>query len=319
LKVLVTGVGGFVGGHLVEFLRAEHPDVEIFGLERAHGAASDALPAGVRSVPAELDDPASVDAALEGLDPERVIHLAGQSSVQQSWTDPGGTLRTNVLGLVHLVDALRRRGAPRLLIVGSADEYGPVAGDAGPIREDAPLRPTSPYAVSKAAQGLLALQYTGSGGLPVILTRTFPHTGPRRGEAFAESSFARQIAEIEAGLRPPVLKVGNLEAIRDFTDVRDVVRAYWALLERGRPGEVYNVCSGRGLRIREVLERLLALAGVAVEVSVDPERLRPSDIPTLVGDRTRLKLATGWEPRIPIETTLADLLNDWRTRVGAGR
>ena len=183
-----------------------------------------------------------------------------------------------------------------------------------PIREEAPLRPASPYAVSKVAQGALALLYGPAGGMRVVLTRTFHHTGPGRGEAFAESSFARQIAEIEAGLRPPVLKVGNLEAVRDFADVRDVVRAYWMLLEKGDAGAAYNVCSGKGRRIRDLLDLLLAASSARVEVRVDPDRLRPSDVPAQVGDPSRLRAATGWEPRIPLERTLLDLLDDWRAR-----
>ncbi len=318
MKVLVTGVNGFVGGHLVDFLRAEHPEVELFGLERLHGTAPAARAAGVSVLQAELDDAASVEAALDAVEPDRVVHLAGQSSVQHSLMDPGGTLRTNVLGFVHLMDGLQRRGRPaRVLVVGSADEYGPVAEAELPIREDRPLRPRSPYAVSKAAQGLLARQYA-AGDLAVVITRTFPHTGPRRGEAFAESSFARQLAEIEARRRPPVLHVGNLDAVRDFTDVRDVVRAYWALLEHGRSGEPYNVCSGAGHRIGDLLDRLIALAGVTVEVRVDPERLRPADIPALVGDPAKLRAATGWAPQIGLEQTLRDLLDDWRTRLAGG-
>lgn len=317
MRILITGVGGFVGGHLAELLRAEHPEVEVFGLEREHGKA-DALPSGVTIFQADLDDRASVAGVLDSVGPDRVVHLAGQSSVQHSWTDPGGTLRTNVLGLVHLLDALRQRSVvARVLVVGSAEEYGVVAPGDVPIRETAPLRPTSPYAVSKAAQGLLALQYDAPGGLSILVTRTFPHTGPRRGEAFAESSFARQIAEIEAGRRDPLLRVGNLEAVRDFTDVRDVVRAYWALLERGAPGEAYNVCSGKGVSIREVLQSLIDLSGVCVEVGVDPERLRPSDIPVLVGDPGKLRSATAWEPLVPLAHTLRDLLDDWRFRVRA--
>jgi GDP-4-dehydro-6-deoxy-D-mannose reductase len=316
LKVLVTGVGGFVGGHLAAFLGAGHPEAELFGIERLRGAAFD-LPASVQVLDADLEDARSVEAALETVKPDRIVHLAGQSSVQHSWTDPGGTLRTNVLGFVHLMDALvGLKLAPRVLVVGSADEYGPVAPSELPIREDHPLRPRSPYAVSKAAQGLLALQYT-AWGIPVLVTRTFPHTGPCRGEAFAESSFARQIAEIERGHREPVLRVGNLDAVRDFSDVRDVVRAYWALLDRGAAGEVYNVCSGRGVGIGTLLETLVGMAGVKVEVRVDADRLRPSDIPALVGDPGKLRAATGWEPLLPLERTLADLLADWRSRVGA--
>jgi len=169
--------------------------------------------------------------------------------------------------------------------------------------------------VSKVAQAALARLYGPAGGMRVVLTRTFPHTGPGRGETFAESSFARQIAEIEAGLRAPVLSVGNLEAVRDYTDVRDVVRAYWALLEAGRAGEAYNVCSGRGRRIQEMLDMLLACSSVRVEVKVDPKRLRPSDVPVLVGDPSKLQTDTGWTPRIPLEQTLGDLLENWRQRI----
>jgi GDP-4-dehydro-6-deoxy-D-mannose reductase len=316
VRVLVTGVSGFVGGHLVEHLRLAQPGLELYGLVRPHGAAAPELPAGLRAIEADLGDAGSVAAALAAVRPERVVHLAGQSSVQHSWGDPGATLRTNVMGVVHLLDGLRRLGQScRVLVVGSAEEYGAVAEADLPLDETLALRPTSPYAVSKAAQGLLALQYAALPGLVVVLTRTFPHTGPRRGEAFAESSFARQLAEIEAGLRPPVLEVGNLEAVRDFTDVRDVVRAYWALVERGTSGEAYNVCSGRGIRIRELLERLVARTAVAVEVRVAPERLRPADVPALVGNPGKLAQATGWAPRIALDQTLGDLLGYWRERV----
>jgi GDP-4-dehydro-6-deoxy-D-mannose reductase len=319
VRLLVTGASGFVGGHLVDYLRAHHPGVRLFGLERSHGAAPQELPPGIFPLPADLDDRASVEAALEEAQPDAVVHLAGQSSVQSSWTDPGSTLRTNVMGVVHLLEGLRRRGRPaRVLVVGSADEYGPVAPAELPLREDRPLRPASPYAVSKAAQGLLALQYADAGGLSVVVTRTFPHTGPRRGEAFAESSFARQIADAEAGRRPPLLKVGNLEAVRDFTDVRDVVRAYWGLLEQGASGQVYNVCRGTGVRIADVLAQLTALSSLEMEVQVDPDRLRPVEVPALVGDPARIRAATGWEARIPLATTLADLLDDWRQRLGVG-
>lgn len=316
MRLLVTGANGFVGGHLAEFLAAEHAAVEVFGLGKPFGADPGEHIPRLTMFEIDIDEPAAVGAVVRDVRPDRVIHLAGQSSVHASWTDPGGTLRTNVLGVVHLLDALRALAPPRrVLVVGSADEYGVLPSDSPPVREDAPLRPASPYAVSKAAQGLLALQYDVAGALEVVLTRTFPHTGPRRGELFAESSFARQVAEIEAGRREPVLSVGNLDAVRDFSDVRDVVRAYWALLERGGHGQVYNVCSGRGVRIGEVLDRLIALAGLRVEVRQDPERLRPSDVPVLVGDPGRLQRATGWRPAFTLEQTLGDLLAYWRRRV----
>jgi GDP-4-dehydro-6-deoxy-D-mannose reductase len=318
VKVLVTGAGGFVAGHLVDFLRAEHPEAELFGLVRPPGWGRCRAGGAVTVLEADLNDPASLEPVLDAVAPDRIVHLAGQSSVHLSWIDPGGTLRTNVLGIVHLLDAVRRRGlAPAVLVVGSAEEYGMVDPAELPLREDMPLRPSSPYAVSKVAQGLLALQYGPAGGLRILRTRTFHHTGPGRGETFAESSFARQIAEVEAGKRPPVLHVGNLDAVRDYTDVRDVVRAYWALLDRGTAGEVYNVCSGRGRRIRELLEVLLAASGASVEVRVDKDRLRPSDVPALVGDPARLREATGWQPRVPLEDSLRELLQDWRERVSA--
>jgi GDP-4-dehydro-6-deoxy-D-mannose reductase len=199
--------------------------------------------------------------------------------------------------------------------VGSAAEYGLCDEGDLPLKEDAPLRPHSPYAVSKVAQGYLALQYTLAFGIPTIRTRSFPHTGPGRGEAFAESSFARQIAEIEAERRPPILEVGNLNAVRDFSDVRDVVRAYFALLERGEPGEVYNICTGVGVPIRDLLRGLIEIAGIDVEIKLDPERLRPSDIPTLVGNPARLETATSWRPRIPLSQTLREILQYWRDRI----
>lgn len=318
MRVLVTGAHGFVGGHLLELLRADHPGVEVFALVRPRGGAPGPRPGGAAVLEADLDDAPAVAAAVAASRPDRVVHLAGQSSVHHSWIDPGATLRTNVMGLVHLMDGVRAEGLrPRVLVVGSADEYGIVAEASAPVTEDTPLRPVSPYAVSKVAQSLLAAEYAARGGPEVVRTRTFPHTGPGRGEAFAESSFARQIVEVGAGRRPPVLSVGNLDAVRDFTDVRDVVRAYWALLERGAPGEVYNVCSGRGVRVGDILRRLLAVAGVAVEIRQDPGRFRPSDIPVLVGDPGRLRAATGWEARIGLDRTLTDLLDDWRARVAA--
>jgi GDP-4-dehydro-6-deoxy-D-mannose reductase len=316
VRVLVTGAGGFVASHLVDHLVSEHPGARVFGTERPGTRIPAGPGASVTGIEADLHDPAAVARVVEEAAPDRIVHLAGQSSVQRSWAAPGETLQTNVLGLVNLLDAVRRQGlAPTVLVVGSAEEYGPVPPSGIPLTEKSPLRPSSPYAVSKVAQGALAQLYGPAGGMRIVLTRTFPHTGPGRGEVFAESSFARQIAEIEAGGRPPVLSVGNLDAVRDYTDVRDVVRAYGALLEKGEGGAAYNVCSGTGLAIRDMLDILLASSPARVEVRVDPERLRPSDIPVLIGDPARLRAATGWEPQIPLERTLADLLDFWRGKV----
>jgi GDP-4-dehydro-6-deoxy-D-mannose reductase len=314
LRLLVTGIAGFVGGHLVDYLRAEQPQVRILGLDSRPGARVRAMQ--VETIAADIEDAVAVRDALGSVRPDRILHLAAQSSPQRSWDDPAATVRTNVLGLLHLLEGARAHGlSPRVLAVGSAEEYGQVDARDLPLREDAPLRPLTPYATSKVAQGFLGLQYTLSTGIAVVRTRTFHHTGPRRGESFAESSFARQLAEIEKGLRAPVLEVGNLDAVRDFTDVRDVVRAYWELLERGRAGEVYNVCSGTGVRLRDLLQALIDVSGLRVEVRVDAARLRPSDVPELIGDPGRIRHGLGWVPRIPLEQSLRDLLQYWRERV----
>jgi GDP-4-dehydro-6-deoxy-D-mannose reductase len=308
MRVLITGSAGFVAGHLIEFLREEEPELELYGIARPHGTPA-TVPGRMTLIEVDLLDAAGVAAALALAQPDRVVHLAAQSSPQRSWTDPEETLRTNVIGTLNLLEAARKcRMLPRVLLVGSAEEYGLAQPSDIPLREDAPLRPNSPYAVSKVSQSYLGLEYALVYRLPVIRTRTFHHTGPGRGETFAEGSFARQIVDIERGRRAPVLSVGNLDAIRDYADVRDTVRAYWTLLDRGETGEVYNVCTGRGVRIRDLLDTLLRVSGVHAEVRLDTDRLRPSDIPVLVGDPARLRKATGWEPRIPIERTLKDLL-----------
>ncbi len=317
MKVLVTGAAGFVGVHLSRLLLAESPGVEVHGVVRPRSPRR-RVPEGVRILDADLEDALQVDAVFDAVRPDRIVHLAAQSSPQVSWADPAGTMRANVIGLLNLLESVRRRGlSPRILVVGSAEEYGMVDPRNLPVSEDAPLRPATPYAVSKVAQGYLALQYCLAFGMSIVRTRTFHHTGPGRGASFAESAFARQIVDVELGRRPPVLEVGNLEAVRDFSDARDVVRAYWALLERGEAGDVYNVCSGQGVRIRDVLDKLLGASGVQVEVRVDPDRLRPADVPVLVGDAARLRGATGWEPRLSLDQSLADLLEYWRERAAS--
>jgi GDP-4-dehydro-6-deoxy-D-mannose reductase len=319
VKVLVTGVAGFVGVHLSRFLLAESPGVEVFGVVRPGGARK-RVPGEVRTLDADLEDAPQVEAIFDRVQPERIVHLAAQSSPQASWADPAGTLRTNVVGLLNLLEGLRRRQlSPRILVVGSAEEYGMVDPRHLPVTEDAPLRPATPYAVSKVAQGYLALQYALAFGMDIVRTRTFHHTGPGRGGSFAESAFARQIVDVELGRQPPVLEVGNLEAVRDFSDARDVVRAYWALLDRGKAGDVYNVCSGKGVRIRDVLDTLLGASGARVDVRVSPDRLRPADVPVLVGSAARLRDVTGWEGRLSLDQSLADLLQYWRERSASQR
>jgi GDP-4-dehydro-6-deoxy-D-mannose reductase len=317
MRVLITGVTGFVGGHLAEHLLARG-DLEVFGTHRWRSRMDNVEPLRGRLelVECDLRDAAATRRMLAAVRPDRVFHLAAQSYVPTSWAAPSETLTGNVLCQLNLFEAARELGlAARFQIAGSSEEYGFVKPDEVPIREENPLRPLSPYAVSKVAQDLLAYQYWKSYGLHAVRTRGFNHTGPRRGEVFVTSNFAKQIAEIEKGLREPVVRVGNLEARRDFTDVRDMVRAYWLALESGEPGEVYNICSGRAYTIRQLLDILLGLAHARVEVRQDPTRLRPSDVEILIGDGTKFARATGWSPTIPFETTLEDLLQYWRQRV----
>jgi GDP-4-dehydro-6-deoxy-D-mannose reductase len=318
MKVLITGITGFAGSHLAEFLAAEHPEVEIFGVYRWRSRRENIwqVEEEIELLEADLRDFTAVSGMLERVRPDVIFHLAAQSFVSSSWRAPNETLTTNISAQVHLFEAIRLLGLdPVIQIACSSEEYGLVKPDEVPIRESNPLRPLSPYAVSKVGQDLLAYQYFQSYGLKTIRTRGFNHTGPRRGEVFVVSNFARQLAAIELGLEKPVIRVGNLDAVRDFTDVRDMVRAYWLAVTRGRPGEVYNIASGHGTRIGDMLDQLLALSKAEVRVDQDPGRLRPSDVEILIGDSSRFRSETGWEPQIPFEQTLSDLLEYWRQRL----
>jgi GDP-4-dehydro-6-deoxy-D-mannose reductase len=264
----------------------------------------------------DLTDPSSMRRLIAGVRPDRVFHLAAQSFVPASWDAPAETMNLNVIGQVHLFEAIREAGiSPLVHVAGSSEEYGLVLPDEVPMSESNPLRPLSPYAVSKVAQEMMAWQYCRSYGLRTVVTRGFNHTGPRRGENFVTSSFALQIAQIERGLRPPVIDVGDVESKRDWTDVRDMVRAYWLSLERGVPGEVYNVGSGTSLSVREMLDVLLRHTDRKIEVRVDPSRLRPSDVKILWANASKFENQTGWRPEIPFETTMLDLLDYWRRRL----
>jgi len=321
MKALITGITGFAGSHLAEYLLAEHPDVEIFGTYRWRSRMENLEHLGtllgdqVRLVECELRDPSSVRYALEESRPDVIFHLAAQSFVPSSWTAPGDTVSSNITGQVNLFESIRSLGLdPVVQIACSSEEYGMVLPDEVPIRETNPLRPLSPYAVSKVGQDLLGYQYFKSYGLKAVRTRGFNHTGPRRGDVFVTSNFARQVARIELGLNEPVIRVGNLDAVRDFTDVRDMVRGYWLAVTKARPGEVYNIATGDGLTIRELLDKLVAMAQVEVRVETDPDRLRPSDVEILIGDSSKFRADTGWEPQIPFEQTLRDTLDYWRQR-----
>lgn len=264
----------------------------------------------------DVTSPAAVRDALRRLQPEGIVHLAAQSSVAASWRDPLGAFRLNYLGSLHMLAAMEAEvpGA-RLLLIGSSDAYGSDTDRTGrPLCEDDPLRPESPYARSKAAAELLGA-LAAERGVDVVRVRAFTHVGPGQTDRFVVSSFARQVAEIAAGQRPPRLSVGNLESVRDFLDVRDVVDAYGRLLDPKVPADTYNVASGQGVSIRAVLDELLDLAGVEAEVEVDPERFRPTDF--RIGDASRLRAATGWAPRVPLRETLAGVLDWWRARCAA--
>jgi len=320
MRALITGITGFAGSHLAEYLLAEHPDVEVFGIYRWRSRMENIehLRSKVKLLECDLRDYTSVHAALSASRPDTIFHLAAQSFVPSSWTAPNETLTTNVSGQTNLFEAIRALGLdPVVQLACSSEEYGLVLPDEVPIKETNPLRPLSPYAVSKVAQDYLGYQYFMSYGLKAIRTRGFNHTGPRRGQVFVTSNFCSQVAAIELGLQEPVIRVGNLDAIRDFTDVRDMVRAYWLAVTKGKPGEVYNIATGEGIVIRKMLDRIVELAQVEVKIETDPARLRPSDVEILIGDSSKFRADTGWEPRILFEQTLRDLLDHWRRTLKA--
>lgn len=322
MRALITGITGFAGSHLADYLLADHPDVEVYGIYRWRSRRDNIehLDERLTLLEADLRDSTSLHHLLDEVRPDYIFHLAAQSFVPSSWRAPAETLTTNIAGQTNLFEAVRALDLdPTIQIACSSEEYGLVLPDEVPIRETNPLRPLSPYAVSKIGQDFLGYQYFQSYGLKVLRTRGFNHTGPRRGSVFVASNFSRQVAAIEAGIQEPVIRVGNLDAVRDFTDVRDMVRAYWLAVTRGRPGEVYNICSGTGITMRELLDRIVAMAQVEVTVETDPERLRPSDVETLIGDSSKFRGDTGWEPRIPFDQTLQDLLDYWRERIEKGR
>jgi len=318
LRALITGITGFAGSHLAEFVLANHPDVEVYGIMRWRSRTEniEGIQQRVQLIECDLRDATSVKTLLGQVRPDKIFHLAAQSYVPSSWNAPAESLTTNVLGQLNIFEAVRELDIePWIQIACSSEEYGLVHEDELPIKETNPLRPLSPYAVSKVGQDYLGYQYHMSFGMNVVRTRGFNHDGPRRGDVFVSSNFAKQLIEVEKGKRPAVLYVGNLEARRDFTDVRDIVRGYWLSLERCEAGEVYNLCSGKAYSIQEVLDRLIEISGVNVKIEEDPARLRPSDVPVLLGDYSKFNKATGWVPEIPYDTTLADMLSYWREKI----
>ncbi len=315
MRVLITGINGFVGNYLAEYLLAQGHH-ELWGLTRAPGRLAPALAERVTEVHADLSDAEATMRAIVAARPAVIYHLAGQPFVPESFRDPAGTLSTNTLGALHIfLSLIELRSPTRVLVIGTNEEYGKITEGDLPINEQTPLRPANPYGVSKAAQGLLALQYHLSHALDTIRVRPFTHIGPRQNERFVTASFARQIARIELGLQPPIVQVGNLSAQRDFTDVRDMVRAYALIVAHGEAGAVYNVGAGQAVMIRELLDLLLEASSTRVEVHLNPELMRPIDIPLVVCDATRLREQTGWAPQIPLRQTMRDILDYWRGEV----
>ena len=317
MKVLITGISGFVGSHLADYFLAQG-NYEVFGTIKWRSMRDNIshIVDKIDLFECDIKDAFAMKTMLAEVRPDYIFHLAAQSYVPFSWRAPQETISTNILGEVNLFESVRElKLDPKIHIAGSSEEYGLVYPEETPIKETNPLRPLSPYAVSKVAQDFLGYQYFKSYGLKIVRTRAFNHTGPRRGDVFVTSNFAKQIVEIEKGIRPPVIKVGNLNAVRDFLDVRDVVRAYALALEKGVPGEVYNIASGKGIKIKELLERLIKISGVDLRIETDPNRLRPSDVELLIGSPEKFQKTTGWKPEIPFDKTLNDLLDFWRKRV----
>jgi GDP-4-dehydro-6-deoxy-D-mannose reductase len=307
VTTLVTGAAGFAGSHLIDLLSAQDADIVAW-----HRPGSNVPPAktGVRWQAVDIVDAAAVRSAIAAVRPAAVYHCAGAAHVGKSWEQTTPTFEINVRGTHNLLEALRLAGVPsRVLIPSSAMVY---RSSDEVMSEDHPIEPHNPYALSKLAQEMTALR-AREDGLHVTIARSFNHVGPRQDPYFAASGFARRIADIEAGRWEPEISVGNLEARRDIHDVRDTVRAYRLILEHGADGRAYNVCSGRAISIRSLLDKLLAHARVPIRIRVDPARYRPNDVPVLVGDPTRLTTELGWLPEISLDQTLEDLLTYWRS------
>lgn len=320
MRALVTGVAGFAGSHLAEYLLTQ--GMEVVGLARPGTRLRQVhFPIQkVQLIEVDLLDREDMAAAVAEAAPDLAFHLAAQAAVSRSWQDTEATLRTNILGQLHLFEAIIAAGLqPRTLVVGSDEEYGLLRYDELPATEESPFRPVNPYGVSKVTQDLMGYQYFVSHKLPVIRVRPFNHIGPHQADAFVTASFAKQIAETELGQREPVIRVGNLEVGRDFTDVRDIVRGYFLALTKGEPGEVYNLASGQLVTIRRILDLLLEQAKASLTIESDPSRFRPADVEARFGSYAKIKARTGWEPLIPLETSLADVLEYWRYQVAGSK
>ena len=309
-KALITGITGFVGSHLADYLTTM-PDIEVHGTVRPRSRMEN-LKAPVTLHPGDIRDLSSMQAVCYNVQPDYVFHLAAQSFVPLSWQAPEETLYTNIIGTLNVLRAAGGvHSKPKILIAGSSEEYGLVKPEECPITESQPLRPQSPYGVSKVATDLLAQQYARSYNLDVKITRAFNHTGPRRGEQFVTSKIAKGYAGLKLHKPGVDLRLGNMNAVRDWTDVRDIVRAYWLAINKCIPGEPYNIGTGEGHTVSEVAMLMATISRTPVVIAPDPALERPSDVPILICDSTKFRKKTGWKPLIPFEQTLRDLYEYW--------
>lgn len=319
MRALITGIAGFAGSALAQWLLDE-PDAEIHGVIHRHDWRIRAVRGQLHLRKGDLRNPSWVDEMIQDAQPDVLLHLAAWSDVGGSWSQPWVAYELNIHCQLNLLEAVRRFApACRVLVVGSNEVYGRVRAEDLPVDEETPFRPNSPYGVSKIAQDMMGYQYWCNYGLSIVRVRSFNNIGPGQADDFVASAFARQIAEIEAGQREPVLRVGNLTAVRDFTDVRDVVAAYWLAAQKGEAGAVYNVGTGRGYSIQTILDMLLGMSDAPIRVEQDPSRLRPSDVPAMICDNRQLVAATGWQPRIELRDTLQDVLDAWRQDIYGNR
>jgi len=319
-KALITGYNGFAGFHLIELLLNNNYEIIGLDISKDSGDKFAELKGDLRNkitpVTGDLRDSAVIDEIIKQYSPDLIFHLAAQSSVKLSFENPAETMSININGTLNILQSiLKLNSPPPTMLISSSEIYGQLTPDQVPITEDAPLRPVNSYAVSKAAVDLLAYQYYKAYNLPIYCVRAFSHSGPGQKTVAVLSNWAFQTAEIELDLKPPEIKIGNMEVTRDYTDVRDTVKAYWAIITSGQPGRPYNVCSGKGYALADLLKIITSFSSKKIKLIADPSRIRPVDIPILVGSPERLKAETGWEPKISIDRTLRDLFNYWTNRL----
>ena len=308
-KALIIGAAGFVGSYLIDHIQKHC----IWSIVVTKMPQERLTLQGADVCDLDIMNPAAITELLEEKRPDYIFHLAAQSSVAVSWKNPGLTVDVNIKGSLNVLDAVRKLDyKPRVLLIGSGEEYGHLRQDEVPVGEENVLRPGNIYAATKACQNMLGAIYARAYGMDVLMVRAFNHVGPNQSPVFVVADFCRQAAEIELGMREPVIRVGNLSARRDFSDVRDVVRAYAALMEKGKAGETYNVGAGKAVEIRRILDMILSLAKKEIRVETDPARMRPVDVPVIEADIRKLQACTGWRTEIPLEKTIEETLNYWR-------